>query len=123
MISDGDDQPQESLYSLTLDGTIMPLLGDMDGDHDVTAADVPLFVQALVDRSGYNAIAITTPTGFLVDADLSGDVNQDGTFDTGDTAAFSALLGGPASAASVPEPGAWLLALFALAGVAGRRRF
>jgi len=117
MISDGDDQPQESLYSLTLDGTIMPLLGDMDGDHNVTAADVPLFVQALVDRAGYDSIALTTLTGFLIDADLSGDVNQDGIFDTDDTGAFSALLGGPASAATIPEPSALTLAVFALLGL------
>ena len=50
-----------------------------------------------------------------------GDTDGSGTFDTGDIAAFNALLPA-ASAASVPEPSAFPLALFALAGVAGRRR-
>jgi hypothetical protein len=53
----------------------------------------------------------------LVNADFIGDVIVDGTFDLGDLSAFSALLGGPASANAVPEPGALLLALFTLAGV------
>ena len=40
----------------------------------------------------------------------------------GDVGPLSALLGGPGSSNAVPEPSALLLALFALAGVAGRRR-
>lgn len=74
------------------------LLGDMDGDLVVTTADAALFVQALVDRAAYDA------NGFFVDADLNGDVDGSGTFDLGDLSLFSGLLGGPASAAAVPEP-------------------
>ncbi len=95
---------------------VLALLGDMDGDDNVTAADAPLFIQALVNRSTYDA---TFP---LLDADVIGDINQDGTFDLGDLGAFSALLSGPASAASVPEPSTFLLATFALFGAAERRR-
>ena len=87
----------------------------MNGDGLVNLADVSLFVQALTNRTAYDA---AYP---WVDEESVGDIDGSGTFDTGDTAAFSALLGGPASAASVPEPSAFLLALFALVGVAGRR--
>ena len=96
--------------------TVPIVLGDMNGDFNVTTADAPLLIEALVNRPAYNAHM------FPVNADINGDVNQDGTFDLGDVGPLSALLGGPASAASVPEPSAILLALFALAGVAGRRQ-
>ena len=87
----------------------------MNGDFNVTVADAPLLVESLVNRPAYDAHM------FPVDPDINGDVNQDGTFDTGDIAAFNGLLlGGPASAASVPEPSTFLLALLTLAGVAGR---
>jgi hypothetical protein len=33
----------------------VPLLGDMNGDFDVTVADAPLLVEALVNRSAYDA--------------------------------------------------------------------
>ena len=56
---------------------------------------------------------------FPVNADINGDVNQDGMFDLGDVGPFSALLGGPASAASVPEPSAVVLVLLVLVGMAG----
>ena len=42
-----------------------------------------------------------------------GDVNQDNTFDLGDLSAFSALLGGPATATAVPEPSALVLTMLA----------
>jgi hypothetical protein len=92
------------------------VLGDMNGDFNVTLADAGLLVEALTDRPAYDA------HGFPVDADLNGDTDGSGTFDTGDLAAFNALLGGPSNAASVPEPSALLLALFALAAVTFRRR-
>ncbi len=92
-----------------------PIVGDMNGDGVVNLDDISLFVLALVDPTGYDALCPS------LDREILGDVNVDGTFDTGDLGAFSALLGGPASAASVPEPSAWFLSLFALAGVMGRR--
>jgi len=81
----------------------------------VTTADAPLLVEALTNRPAYDAHL------YSVDADLNSDTDGSGTFDLGDLAAFNALLP-PASASSAPEPSAWLLALFALAGVAWRRR-
>jgi hypothetical protein len=97
---------------------IMPLpdLGDMNQDGNVTLADAPLLVEALVDPAAYNA-RLLPYTSLEV-----GDVNEDGTFDLGDIADFSALYGGPASANAVPEPSTWFLAIFALAGVSARRQ-
>ena len=96
------------------------LLGDMNDDGTVDSNDVPLFVQAIVDRSGYDA------NGFGVDADIRGDVNQDGMFDHGDLAGFNALFASSAAsvaAASVPEPSALVLVNLILIGLAigGRR--
>ena len=101
-------------FTLSFNGTLRgsgPIFGDMNGDLSVDTADASLFVQALVDLDAYNA------HGFGVNAALKGDVDQSGTFDTGDLAAFSALLGGPASAAAAaaPEPGAATLLGIALA--------
>ena len=90
--------------------------GDMNGDGNVTLTDAPLLIEALVNRPAYDAHL------FPVNADINGDVNQDGIFDTGDVAAFSALLGGPASAATIPEPSTLILATFALLGHGRRRR-
>ena len=104
------------LYGISPAITVPIVLGDMNGDFNVTVADAPLLVEALVNRPAYDAHM------FPVNPDINGDVNQDGIFDLGDVGSFSALLGGPASAASVPEPSTFLLALFALAGVVGRRR-
>ena len=101
--------------------------GDMDGDGDVDADDTPLFVQALVSRSAYQAHGFTNSSGFLVDPDVVGDVNEDGTFDTGDISAFNALLSGAGADVSVPVPEPASATLFgtacsALALAAGWRR-
>jgi len=92
------------------------LLGDMDGDLAVTTADAVLLVQALVDQAAYDANGF-----FVVSADFNGNVDG-GAFDSGDLNAFSALLGGPASA--VPEPASASLLFVALGVVVlvGRRR-
>ncbi len=95
------------------------LLGDMNGDGNVTTADASLFVEALVNRAAYDA------HGFLaVDADINGDLNMDGIFDLGDLRPFNALLGGPAaaSAQAVPEPTTLSLAVVLLLGMAIRPR-
>ncbi len=85
--------------------------GDINGDGIVTAADAPLLVQALV-----NGESLAFPG---LDLSVAGDVNMDGVFDTGDITAFNVLLI-PASAESVPEPSAMVLAFFALAGFTRR---
>ncbi len=90
------------------------LLGDMNGDGTVDTADASLLVQALTNRAAYDGQNLTTSAGFLVDADAYGDINGDGRFDLGDAAPFSALLGGPASATTVPEPSTLCLGIFLL---------
>ena len=99
------------------------LLGDMDGDGNVDSNDSPLIVQALVDRLAYDSNGFANPLGFLINADVSGDINDDGTFDLGDLGAFSALFGGAASASAVPEPASASLLVTALVALAffGRR--
>ena len=94
------------------------LLGDMNQDGNVTVADSPLFVEALVDPVAYVA------RGFPFPADEVGDVNEDGRFDLGDLSAFSALtFSGSASASTVPEPSTVSLGvLFLLMGIAIRQR-
>ena len=89
-----------SLLASTGELTVLSaMLGDMNGDLSVNAADVSLFIQALVDRASYNA------NGFFVNADVNGDVDGSGTFDLGDLSAFSALtFGGSASGSAAPEP-------------------
>lgn len=46
----------------------------MNGDFNVTLADVSLLIEALVNRTAYEAHMIS------VNPDINGDVNQDGTF-------------------------------------------
>ena len=55
----------------------------MNGDGAVTTADASLIVQALVDRAAYDANAFTTSDGFLIDADLTGNVDGSAAFDLG----------------------------------------
>ena len=98
----------------------VPVLGDMNGDDNVTLLDAPLLIQALTDRAAYDDQNFTTAAGLLVNADFNGDVNEDGTFDTGDLAGFNALLA-PATANAVPEPSAILLTLLAVTGLVIRR--
>jgi hypothetical protein len=92
------------------------ILGDMNGDDNLTLADAPLFIQALVDRAKYDL------TYSFVNADAAGDVNENGTFDLGDIADFSAMFGGSASADAVPEPATLSLAVILLLGIAIRQR-
>ena len=93
------------------------LLGDMDGNGILNLGDVGALVLALTNRTAYNA---AYPT---VNADFAGDADHSNIFDTGDIGPFSGLFGGLASANAVPEPSTFLLAAFALLGLAyGRRR-
>ncbi len=93
-------------------------LGDMNGDNNVTLLDVPLFIQALVNRPTYDS---AFPA---IDADVIGDMNQNGTFDLGDITGFNALFAGPASASAqaAPEPTTLSLAVVLLLGIAIRPR-
>ena len=102
----------------TLTVEVLALLGDMNADDNITTADAPLFIQALVNPSGY---AAAFP---LLDGDVIGDMNQNGTFDFGDIAGFNALFAGPASAGTqaVPEPTTLSLAVILLLGIATRPR-
>jgi hypothetical protein len=73
-------------------------------------------LSALVDRTTYDL------TYSFVNADAAGDVNENGTFDLGDIADFSAMFGGSASAEAVPEPTTLSLAFVLLLGLAIRQR-
>ena len=61
------------------------LLGDMNHDGFVDTGDVSVFVFAMTNPAGYEALYEIAPT-------LMGDINQDGAFDTGDVASFVHLL-------------------------------
>lgn len=83
------------------------LLGDMNGDQQITEADINPFVLALSNPDDYFAFYP------LVDADDFGDMNQDGNFNLGDVALFKAMFGSSSAAneafATVPEPASSLL--------------
>ena len=114
----GPDSPLQDLGSAFGSSYLASVivLGDMNGDFNVTLLDVPLLIEALTNRTAYDAHL------YDVNADVNGDVNGDNTFDLGDLAAFSALFAS-ATATSVPEPSSFLLATCALLGLAyGRRR-
>ena len=97
----------------TLSLEVLALLGDMDGNNNLTSADMPLFIQAIVARATYDL------TYAFVNADVAGDIDGSGIFDLGDLGLFSGLFGGPASAEAVPEPSAWVLTLLVLAAAVG----
>ena len=102
------------------DGSIIVdfILGDMTGDGLVNLDDVPAFIQALVNRTAYDA------QGYVTNTDAAGDIDGSGTFDLGDIGLFSGLFSGPASASAqaVPEPSTLSLAVILLMGIAIRRR-
>jgi len=94
--------------------------GDMDNDGDVDEFDVPLFVQALVNRPTYE---LAQPD---VDADFVGDFDGNGLLDTGDIAQFSQAVTNAASASAgssaVPEPASVLLVTLATCCFVGLNR-
>ena len=98
---------------------VTSLLGDMNADDVIDDADIPLFVQALVDRAAYNALGHYSPEV----VDIIGDLDGSGTFDLGDVGPFkTAVLGaGSASGSAVPEPSTLVLLALGLMAV-GRRR-
>jgi len=99
-------------------------LGDMNFDGNITEEDIPLFVQALVDRDAYDAHGFVSPVFYAlpIPADVVGDVNQDGVFDFGDISAFSALFDEMATSNAVPEPSSGLLLILATACWANKKR-
>lgn len=90
--------------------------GDLNGDGQVTAADIEPMVMALSDRAGYQQ---SFPD---MDADKLGDMNRNGLLDLGDLGPFIEKVSASSSgsAAAVPEPSGVLLALLAGALVASR---
>ena len=70
---------------LSEDAPSSGLVGDMNHDGVVDAADVSVFVMALTDPEGYEAL-------YGVGAALVGDINQDGTLDAADVAPFVQML-------------------------------
>lgn len=96
-------------------------LGDMDGNGFIETADVNAFVQALADRAAYDS---AYPG---VDADLTGDFNNNGQLDLGDVSGFKAAVlaasaSTSASASAVPEPSSCVLLLAAAIMGFTRRR-
>lgn len=85
--------------------------GDMNDDGSVDELDVNPFVQALIDREGFETAYAD------VDADVVGDFNGNGLLDLGDVKDFKAAVSVLAlgSSAAVPEPSACLLVSLALA--------
>lgn len=102
-------------YFFTLE-VVDTLPGDMNGDGALTEDDIGLFVLALTDVAAYRQ---QFP---LLQFELLGDVNLDGSFDLGDVGAFSALSFGAGAAESVPEPSAALLLAAGAVFFPGRRR-
>ena len=88
------------------------LLGDMNGDLQISPMDVNPFVLALTDPEEY---FLNFP---LVDAAEFGDMNQDGSFNLGDVVLFKALVGSPSAggiaSTAVPEPVSGMLLLWAV---------
>ncbi|MEX2546024.1 MAG: hypothetical protein WD316_12920 [Phycisphaeraceae bacterium] len=94
------------------------VVGDMNHDGNVDAADVSPFVLALTDPGGYEAIHGADPA-------VVGDVNGDGLHDAVDVSAFVALLVGSdvgGEPAGVPEPGVGALVTVLLLGLSRVRR-
>ncbi len=112
----GGDEAVNSPTNFAGDVGKLVTLGDFNEDGTVNSFDADLFVEVLLNCAAFHA---AHPT---IDAVLVGDLNEDGTFNLGDVDPFIALLGSPVSASAVPEPNTFLIALIALAGVAGRRR-
>jgi len=106
-------QPAETFVSADVFYTE---LGDMDLDGDVDNDDVPLFVQALVNRAAYES---AVPGA---DADFLGDFDGNGILDTGDIADFSTkVASATSSSTAVPEPASALLLTLAACCFLNRR--
>lgn len=119
--------PGHHTYVIDINGTF--LLGDLNGDWQVTHDDIAPFVLALIDPAGFES---AYP---FVDPDLIGDLSGDGRLTNADIAGFVDLLAaaGPLGAeditqaiaqqgATVPEPASVCLIGLGLLAVRRRRR-
>ncbi len=66
-----DNVPVAQWLSTFAENAVSGFLGDMNGDLNVTSADVPAFIQALTDRTAYDAHL------FPIDPNVNGDVNEE----------------------------------------------
>ena len=87
------------------------LVGDLNRDGHVNAADIATLEQALTNLSGYLSSHSTLTAG---DVAYIGDLNGDGSFDNADLQGMiDYLIQGHGSTAAVPEPATWVLLLMA----------
>ncbi|MEM6259886.1 MAG: PEP-CTERM sorting domain-containing protein [Planctomycetota bacterium] len=102
------------------------VLGDLNGDGTFDSSDIPAFVQALTDESGY---ATLYPA---LDPDVLGDFDSSGTLDNLDIFGFVQALSSPSaelsseltqqlSVLAVPEPASGLALLIGCALLSRRR--
>lgn len=106
----------EVLYDDTSVSLRAALIGDFDGDGQLSAFDVDEFERALADPQDYQL-----ETG--LDPYVRGDMNRDGIFDAFDIAQFEQRLSGSSvggDAGIVPEPSS--LSLLGVSLLATRRR-
>ena len=128
-LAEGDLAASDGVFDLWLtyaggDGndvevfTLPTVLGDMNADGLFDSDDAGPFVQALTNQAAYESLYPT------INIDLRGDFNGDGFLTLADVGPFKALLaqnGLSFGSQQVPEPGAIILALLALAGLACHR--
>jgi hypothetical protein len=88
------------------------LPGDMNLDHQITAADLPLIEKALVDAPGYESLVGVS----AADLAIIGDADESGTFDNGDLQGLlnelihgTSFVAGSAPPLTVPEPASIVL--------------
>lgn len=101
---------------------------DLTGDSLVTAADVAAWQQLAATPGDYNGDGVIDAADYTVWRDtlnsttqLAADGNRDGVVNAADYSVWDANYGGPAPAASVPEPAA-LASLVCMLVAAARRR-
>jgi endonuclease I len=113
--------PQQ--LTLNLSGVVVPdfMTGDFDRDHQVTASDIHVMMDALTDLHAYQTMkGLTDPQLNTV-----ADVNTDGSIDNLDAQALLVQLanapGGGGGLTAVPEPSGIVLFTLAAAAVFARR--
>jgi endonuclease I len=110
--------------TLNLSGVVVPefMPGDFDRDHQLTAGDIQVMMDALTDLQAYQTLkGLTDPQLNTV-----ANVNVDGSIDNLDAQALLVQLasasGGGGGLAPVPEPSAVVLFMLGAAAVLARRR-